>query len=70
MPTIVGTMTVIVTWCCSIASITPTGSNNGTITEVPPSAGTPMIPPIDAAWNIGVWCRYTSFASIRHANAT
>ena len=70
MPIIVGTITVIVTWCCSIASITATGSNSGTITDVPPIAGTPRMPPIDAAWNIGVWCRYTSSGAIRHASAT
>ena len=33
---------------------------------MPPCAGTPSIPPIDAAWNIGVWCRNTSSASNRH----
>ena len=42
-----------------MASITGTGSNIGTNTEVPPVAGMPMMPPMDAAWNIGVWWRYT-----------
>ena len=70
MPIIVGTITVIVTSCCSIASITATGSNSGTQTEIPPSAGAPTTPLIDAAWNIGVWCRYTSSGAMRHASAT
>ena len=57
MAIIVGTIIVQSTAWVSIASITCAGSNSGTNTEVPPIAGMPRIPPIEAAWNIGVWCR-------------
>ena len=33
------------------------GSKSGTKTDVPPVAGMPRTAPIDAAWNMGVWCR-------------
>ena len=68
IPIIVGTITVIVTWCCSMASRTDLGSNIGTNVDVPPLAGMPRMPPIDAAWNIGVWCRYTKSSSRPPAN--
>jgi hypothetical protein len=42
----------------------------GTNVDVPPQAGTPRMPPIDAAWNIGVWCRYTKWSARPHAIAT
>ena len=51
-----------------MASITGTGSNIGTNTEVPPVAGMPMMPPMDAAWNIGVWWRYTRCSPKPSAN--
>ena len=57
MPIIVGTMTVWVTPCASMSPITPAGSNSGIVTAVAPLVGVPRIAPIEAAWNIGVWCR-------------
>ena len=67
---IVGTMTVFVTRCCSTNVNTCAGSNNARNTDPPPSAGTPSIPPIDAAWNIGVWCKNTSCSLNRHVPST
>ena len=63
MPIIVGTMTVWVTPCCSINVMAAPGSNSGMNTDDPPASGIPMIPPIDAAWNIGVWWRNTASGS-------
>ena len=54
MPIIVGTIIVWVTACCSMIDIAPPGSYSGMNVVDPPVAGVPMIPPIDAAWNIGV----------------
>ena len=54
MAIMVGTIVVQSTSWRSMVSITATGSNNGTKTEVPPEAGMPITPPIEAAWNIGV----------------
>jgi hypothetical protein len=62
MAIMVGTITVIVTPCVSMFSSTGFGSKIGTNVDEPPQAGIPRIPPIDAAWNIGVWCRYTKRA--------
>src|ERR1051325_2670507 len=60
---IVGTITVIVTPAFSVTSSTAAGSNIGTNVVTPPAAGTPSTPPSDAAWNIGVWWRYTNVSS-------
>ena len=57
MPIMVGTITVQVTPWPSIRSIALPGSKSGMNTEPAPSAGMPRIAPIEAAWNIGVWCR-------------
>ena len=63
----VGTITVIVTWWRSMASRTAAGWKTGTKVVCPPTAGTARMPPSEAAWNIGVWCRYTK--SLVHAPA-
>ena len=66
----VGTITVVVTACCSHNSSTRPGSKSERNTDTPPCAGTPSIPPIDAAWNIGVWCKNTSSRLNRHTCIT
>ena len=53
----VGTIIVWVTWWASTRFSTPSGSKRGMKVVVPPMPGVPRMPPIDAAWNIGVWCR-------------
>ncbi len=53
----------VVTRCCSIASTSPRRARTAARTpRRRQSPGSPSTPPIDAAWNIGVWCRYTSVA--------
>jgi len=57
MPIIVGTITVNVGSYSLIARITAPGSNIGTVTMWPPTAGIDVIVSVEAAWNIGVWRR-------------
>ena len=59
MAIMVGTITVWVTPWVSIRSKTAPGSNNGTNTDNPPLDGIPRMEAIDAAWNMGVWCKKT-----------
>ena len=60
MAIMVGTITVCVTVRASMRSSTAPAPNIGTKTDVPPTAGMPSTPVIEAAWNIGVWWRYTA----------
>ena len=60
MPTMVGTITVAVTFSRSMRSIAPAGSNSGMTTLSPPVAGIERIADVDAAWNMGVWCSQVS----------
>ena len=46
--------------CCSIASMHADRIEQRHEHRRAALGGTPRMPPIDAAWNIGVWCRYTS----------
>ena len=66
----VGTITVMVTWWRSMVSRTAAGWNIGTKVVCPPTAGTARMAPSEAAWNIGVWCRYTKSSSMLHRVAT
>ena len=66
----VGTITVIVTWWRSMTSSTAAGWKTGTKVVCPPTAGTARTPPSEAAWNIGVWCRYTNSSFMPQRVAT
>ncbi len=45
--------------------MTATGSNIGTVTMWPPTAGNDVIVSVDAAWNIGVCSKNVEFALVR-----
>ena len=53
----VGTITVIPIWYRSMAAMTFSASKPGSTTDGTPKAGAPMMPSIDAPWNMGVWMR-------------
>ena len=57
MAIIVGTIMVQLTSYVSMRRMTQSGSNCGMNTDVAPEPGMPSTAAIDAAWNIGVWCR-------------
>ncbi len=71
MPIIVGTITVIVTPCVSMfVEHRLRLEDRHERRRRRRRRGSPRIPPIDAAWNIGVWCRYTKFSSSPQRSAT